>query len=472
MATVISESPNGHEAAEPDRADGVSDPPAPLSSGNWPGVIGTQPFEILTWAGNELERDGTGIDDEIVDLVRRYAPALVLFPEGRPDEETPYPTGMSDYHPRAVGLFLANARAIPKTYTTVRGVVYFVGAQILAAAGFGIVALVGGIGIDLPFILGYVAFLFVTSIVLGAAILRTSPKGEDAIRAKVAEDLNFALESYRLTAAPGRSFGSVDPAVAWKAYCKAVKEDDEGAKEYPRTVYLRVLRGSGESGLALQFWLFYAFNHWWNIHEGDWEFVTLFFGDRQAEGRELRAAAYSNHLNSLWRAPHDINTFDKDDESHPIAYVARGSHAVYFEPKRGGYEPNVVVNVPVGFAKLSLRAGRANTTGIKRDYVPRVWFRKDRQAPGSPLPYQLIALPERLDYVDPSDDIETYRRFWWMRYRGEWSKVNPFRGPARQVARWETPFAWVSSDGQADAHWEDLFRPGKPKMSLVDQPDS
>jgi len=134
MATVISESPNGHEAAEPDRADGVSDPPAPLSSGNWPGVIGTQPFEILTWAGNELERDGTGIDDEIVDLVRRYAPALVLFPEGRPDEETPYPTGMSDYHPRAVGLFLANARAIPKTYTTVRGVVYFVGAQIRGPA--------------------------------------------------------------------------------------------------------------------------------------------------------------------------------------------------------------------------------------------------------------------------------------------------------------------------------------------------
>jgi len=472
MATIISESPNGREAPESDRADGASDRPAPIPSGNWPGVIGTQPFEILTWAGNELERDGTGIDDEIVDLVRRYSPALVLFPEGRPDEPTPYPMGMSDYHPRAVGLFLANARAIPKTYTTKRGLAYFLGLQFAVAVGFSVFVYASGLGVDVPLFLVYPAFFVVTSILTAARILKWSPKGEDAIRTRMAENLNFALESYRLTTAPGRSFGSVDPTLAWKAYCKQVKDDDDGPQEYSRTVYLRVIRGSGESALALQFWMFYAFNHWWNIHEADWEFVTLFFGERQTEGRELRAAAYSNHLNSLWRAPHDINTFEHGDESHPIAYVARGSHAVYFEPKRGGYEPNVVVNVPVTFANVSLRAGRANTTGIKRDFVPRVWFRKGGPAPGTPIPYALVAMPERLDYVDPSDDLETYKHFWWMRYRGEWSKVNPFRGPARQVARWETPFAWVSSDGQADAHWEDLFRPGKPKVSLVDQPDS
>ena len=29
--------------------------------------------------------------------------------------------------------------------------------------------------------------------------------------------------------------------------------------------------------LALQYWLFYAFNDWNNLHEGDWEMIQLDF---------------------------------------------------------------------------------------------------------------------------------------------------------------------------------------------------
>src|SRR6187431_2380245 len=43
------------------------------------------------------------------------------------------------------------------------------------------------------------------------------------------------------------------------------------------TVYAHVATDPGHPGLALQYWLFYPFNDFNNLHEGDWEMIQLVF---------------------------------------------------------------------------------------------------------------------------------------------------------------------------------------------------
>ena len=58
------------------------------------------------------------------------------------------------------------------------------------------------------------------------------------------------------------------------------------------TVYAHVAADPGYPGqLALQYWLFYAFNDWNNLHEGDWEMIQLVFdAATRRRGARRRAA--------------------------------------------------------------------------------------------------------------------------------------------------------------------------------------
>ncbi|MGZ4335226.1 MAG: hypothetical protein ACXVRJ_13285 [Gaiellaceae bacterium] len=82
--------------------------------------------------------------------------------------------------------------------------------------------------------------------------------------------------------------------------------------------------------LLLHYWLFYAFDDWhsarsrlWQTHEGDWESITVGLA---ADNTPL-FAAYSEHCSGTvmpWRA------VTKRATTHPVAYVALGSHANWF----------------------------------------------------------------------------------------------------------------------------------------------
>jgi len=84
--------------------------------------------------------------------------------------------------------------------------------------------------------------------------------------------------------------------------------------------------------LLVHYWLFYALDDWrsarkrlWQTHEGDWESITVGLG---ATGAPL-FAAYSEHCSGTvqpWRA------VTKRATTHPVAYVALGSHANWFSP--------------------------------------------------------------------------------------------------------------------------------------------
>ena len=65
------------------------------------------------------------------------------------------------------------------------------------------------------------------------------------------------------------------------------------------TTYAHVATDPDRPGkLVLQYWFFYVYNDWNNLHEGDWENVQLVFDARDAREaleREPVSIGYSQH---------------------------------------------------------------------------------------------------------------------------------------------------------------------------------
>ncbi len=82
--------------------------------------------------------------------------------------------------------------------------------------------------------------------------------------------------------------------------------------------------------LLVRYWLFYEFDDYhtlhkrlWQAHEADWESISVAIG---ADGKP-QFAAYSQHCSGTVRP---WTTVEKRSATHPVAYVALGSHANYF----------------------------------------------------------------------------------------------------------------------------------------------
>jgi hypothetical protein len=83
--------------------------------------------------------------------------------------------------------------------------------------------------------------------------------------------------------------------------------------------------------LWLQYWLWYFYNDYQlalglGTHEGDWELVQLRIHDGAPD-----VAVYAQHRHGEKRAWPDVEKLASDPD-RPVVYVARGSHASYFEP--------------------------------------------------------------------------------------------------------------------------------------------
>ena len=99
------------------------------------------------------------------------------------------------------------------------------------------------------------------------------------------------------------------------------------------TVYGRVARL--DDAIVLQYWYFYyddvysyqypASDLIWQAHEGDWEVVTVVLGGR----KQPVQVGYSQHCGGQTRS-WDATT--RIGDTHPVVYVAVGSHANYFSP--------------------------------------------------------------------------------------------------------------------------------------------
>lgn len=112
---------------------------------------------------------------------------------------------------------------------------------------------------------------------------------------------------------------------------------DRVKDQYQPTVYTRVSEVEDKGYTVVQYWIFYYFNDWRNFHEGDWELVQLSFPGHTAKGLLDKEeppvfAAYSQHQAGQRMSWTEMKENGLVTGTHPIVYVAQGSHANYFTP--------------------------------------------------------------------------------------------------------------------------------------------
>jgi len=103
------------------------------------------------------------------------------------------------------------------------------------------------------------------------------------------------------------------------------------------TYYYRQVRDGNY--LCLQYWFFYSYNDWarsfkgLNDHEGDWEGMLIFFR-RDGQGRLQEPPAYLTYVghHSRMTKPWEHAEVERVG-THPVGYVAAGSHATYPQAK-------------------------------------------------------------------------------------------------------------------------------------------
>ena len=91
--------------------------------------------------------------------------------------------------------------------------------------------------------------------------------------------------------------------------------DSDFWKKYP-TVYGRQ---SVDGDLpVLQYWFFYIYNDWDNVHEGDWEMIQIVLN----KTNQPIGITYSIHLGGLPLHWNDADVSkDTEDSNHPLVYM-------------------------------------------------------------------------------------------------------------------------------------------------------
>jgi hypothetical protein len=185
----------------------------------------------------------------------------------------------------------------------------------------------------------------------------------------------------------------------------------------PAVTYAHIAREAGHPGFALQYWFFYYFNQFNDLHEGDWEGMQLAF-------------AASTPAEALSTSPYEIVLFQHgggehaawDDRkvkrhgTHPIVYSAAGSHATFY-----------------GSALYLGNGGNGAGVGCDNTTAPLMTIRP-----------QAILLPDA-----PVD----HGPFAWLSYTGRWGQLeagfnNGPTGPNTKTV-WHEPFTWMN--GTRDA---------------------
>ena len=177
-------------------------------------------------------------------------------------------------------------------------------------------------------------------------------------------------------------------------------------------MYAHVATEAARPGqLALQYWLFYVFNRFNNLHEGDWEMIQLVFdADDAAEalGEDPVAIGYSSHEGAE-RAEWGEEKLEIVDGSHPVVYPAAGSHANKFTE--------------------ALYIGSSAEQGVGCD---------DTQGPHVELRPAVKTIP--------SDTAAAQAAFPWIAYEGRWGELQEafFNGPTgpNDKRQWTKPISW------------------------------
>ncbi len=234
---------------------------------------------------------------------------------------------------------------------------------------------------------------------------RVEENGKEELvkRAPSAADIAGLGDPYHLEL-PGDPLG--DTCVYARDFAQ-LKEEGKA----PPTTYVHIAHQVGRHGLALQYWFFWYFNQFNDLHEGDWEGMQITF-----EADTPRAALAEGPSEMILfqhaggeRAGWEDSKVEKEG-THPVVYPAAGSHATF-------YDSTVYVQ----------NGSKGSGVGCDNTSEP---LRELRLHP--------IAIP-----TFPT----TTGRFKWLTYFGHWGEKeagfnNGPTGPLTKT-QWLEPFSWM-----------------------------
>ncbi len=210
-------------------------------------------------------------------------------------------------------------------------------------------------------------------------------------------------EKYHLNL-PGSPLG--DTCVYAKDFARLKREG-----KAPPITYAHIARQTGRTGLAVQYWFFWYFNQFNDLHEGDWEGMQVVF-ESSNPARALRAGPSEVGLfqhGGGEKASWSDGKVEKEG-THPVVYAAAGSHATFYDDA-----------VYVENGRKGSGVGCDNTSApLRRIAVHPV------QVPTHPGPHS---------------------RFAWLTYEGRWGQWEKSfnNGPtgAQTKTRWLEPMTWM-----------------------------
>jgi hypothetical protein len=189
---------------------------------------------------------------------------------------------------------------------------------------------------------------------------------------------------------------------------------------------------SATTRYLVRYWLFYVFDDWrsrrellWQAHEADWESVSIGLDEQQ---RPL-FAAYSQHCSGTVRPWANV----QHRGTHPIAYIALGSHANYFtnNPTPTKFVQCVYRNI----SQPNLAKARRLVNTFESGITDRTGTARAFGATATGRPLQLLQLNLPL----PA----------WARFPGRWSE-----GEYLWTGRTPTRYTRVSAGaGPATPNW-------------------
>ena len=223
---------------------------------------------------------------------------------------------------------------------------------------------------------------------------RPAPTAQDLALARATSNLDLPGKTLRPGCTYERRFQRQSPLPPVVTYARLARDDD-----HPDLV-------------ALQYWFFWVYNDWNDLHEGDWEMSQLVFaadenGAPEGEPLEMIAAQHEGGEVRDWNEVERVG-------NRPVLYASEGSHALYFSADRW--------------------FGRSSSTGFGCDSTRK---------PSTRLDPSVVVLP---DTVDPSGS------FAWLLYEGRWGEKQPTfnngpQGP-RAKTQWDHPIGWMDHSGR------------------------
>jgi hypothetical protein len=181
----------------------------------------------------------------------------------------------------------------------------------------------------------------------------------------------------------------------------------------PAVTYAHIAREPGHPGFVLQYWFFYYFNQFNDLHESDWEGMQIAFDVATpaqaltASPTEIVVFQHSGGEHADWDDPKV-----EKEATHPVVYSAAGSHATFYGSA-----------LYLGNGQNGSGVGCDNTTEPLTTFKP-----------------QAVLLP---------DEPPIHGQFAWLDYSGRWGQREAGfnNGPAGPNTKkvWREPFTWMDA---------------------------